>query len=80
MTNQCALCAPCLRLIEVIHSENKLYLVFEFLDQDLKKYMDMTSQLEPMLIKSYMYAWPLHVVLGGRFIFGPGMSTAAWVL
>lgn len=43
------------RLIEVIHSENKLYLVFEFLDQDLKKYMDMTSQLEPMLIKSYMY-------------------------
>lgn len=39
----------------MIHSENKLYLVFEFLDQDLKKYMDMTSQLEPMLIKSYMY-------------------------
>merc|ERR1719198_2746135 len=28
------------RLLEVFHSENKLYLVFEFLDQDLKKYMD----------------------------------------
>ena len=24
----------------MIHSEMKLYLVFEFLDQDLKKYMD----------------------------------------
>lgn len=28
------------RLMDVEHSENRLYLVFEFLDQDLKKYMD----------------------------------------
>ncbi len=28
------------RLLDVVHSEKKLYLVFEYLDQDLKKYMD----------------------------------------
>jgi hypothetical protein len=28
------------RLCDVIHTENKLYLVFEFLHQDLKKFMD----------------------------------------
>lgn len=36
--------------------EPKLYLVFEFLDQDLKKYMDSVGgPLDRMLIKSYMY-------------------------
>eukprot|EP00045_Choanoeca_perplexa_P022706 m.10658 g.10658 ORF g.10658 m.10658 type:complete len:292 (+) comp9643_c0_seq1:115-990(+) len=43
------------RLIEVIHSENKLYLVFEYLDQDLKKHMDSAREgLAPRLVKSYM--------------------------
>ncbi|KAN0063770.1 Cyclin-dependent kinase catalytic subunit [Thecaphora frezii] len=28
------------RLLDIIHQENKLYLVFEFLDLDLRKYMD----------------------------------------
>ncbi|XP_018416283.1 PREDICTED: cyclin-dependent kinase 2 isoform X4 [Nanorana parkeri] len=28
------------KLLDVIHTENKLYLVFEFLNQDLKKFMD----------------------------------------
>ena len=28
------------RLHDVIHCDSKLYLVFEFLTQDLKKYMD----------------------------------------
>lgn len=28
------------RLYDIIHQESKLYLVFEFLDMDLKKYMD----------------------------------------
>ncbi|KAK2112088.1 Cyclin-dependent kinase 3 [Saguinus oedipus] len=41
------------RLLDVVHNERKLYLVFEFLSQDLKKYMDSTSGSElPMhLIK-----------------------------
>lgn len=30
---------PC-RLYDVIHSEKRLYLVFEFLDLDLKRLMD----------------------------------------
>jgi cyclin-dependent kinase len=31
------------RLFDIIHQESKLYLVFEFLDMDLKKYMDNVS-------------------------------------
>lgn len=42
-------------LIEVIHSERKLYLVFEYLDQDLKKHMDCARNLSLDLVKSYMY-------------------------
>ncbi|KAK6181670.1 hypothetical protein SNE40_009480 [Patella caerulea] len=45
------------RLLDVIHSEMKLYLVFEYLNQDLKKYMDMAppSGLASQLVKSYMF-------------------------
>jgi len=44
------------RLHEVVHEHQKLYLVFEFLDKDLKKYMDsQAGGIDPMLIKSYMY-------------------------
>jgi len=42
-------------LNDVVHNDSKLYLVFEFLDQDLKKYMDSVTKLQPNLIKSYMY-------------------------
>jgi hypothetical protein len=28
------------RLLDIIHDETKLYLVFEFLELDLKKYVD----------------------------------------
>lgn len=30
----------CFRLLHVDYEDNKLYLVFEYLDLDLKKYMD----------------------------------------
>lgn len=45
------------RLLEVIHADNKLYLVFEFLNKDLKKYIDdlKVDFMDPMLTKSYMY-------------------------
>ncbi|XP_030893061.1 cyclin-dependent kinase 3 isoform X1 [Leptonychotes weddellii] len=45
------------RLLDVVHSERKLYLVFEFLSQDLKKYMDSAaaSELPLRLVKSYLY-------------------------
>lgn len=45
-------------LHDVIHTENKLMLVFEFMDGDLKKYMDTHGDrgaLKPGLIKSFMY-------------------------
>eukprot|EP00040_Diaphanoeca_grandis_P035431 m.222917 g.222917 ORF g.222917 m.222917 type:complete len:289 (-) comp33386_c5_seq1:87-953(-) len=49
------------RLLEVVHSEKKLYLVFEFLDMDLKKHMDNAKEpLTLAVIKSY-----LHQLLAG---------------
>ncbi|CAL1525993.1 unnamed protein product, partial [Lymnaea stagnalis] len=46
------------RLLDVIHCDMKLYLVFEYLTKDLKKYMDSfpsNEHINPALIKSYMY-------------------------
>ncbi|XP_032065024.1 cyclin-dependent kinase 3 isoform X2 [Thamnophis elegans] len=45
------------RLLDVVHNQKKLYLVFEYLNQDLKKYMDSsrTGELPLNLIKSYLY-------------------------
>ena len=43
-------------LKDVVHENNKLYLVFEYLEQDLKKYMEFVgSRLDKLLVKSYMY-------------------------
>lgn len=45
-------------LHDVIHTENKLMLVFEHMDGDLKKYMDTNGDrgaLKPLTIKSFMY-------------------------
>lgn len=39
----------------VVHSDNNLYLVFEYLNQDLKRYMDSVKSLSPQRIKSYLY-------------------------
>jgi cyclin-dependent kinase 2 len=42
-------------LRDVVHVERKLYLEFEYLDQDLKRHMDCVDRpLHPMLIKSYL--------------------------
>ena len=44
------------RLPKNIHGEKKLYLVFEFLDYDLKKFLDFNNApLKPELVKSYLY-------------------------
>ena len=49
----------CFRLLDVVHSEMKLYLVFEYLDQDLKKYMDTSpTGLKLPLVKVVSRAWP----------------------
>jgi non-specific serine/threonine protein kinase len=45
-----------LSLYDVIHTENKLMLVFEFMDKDLKRYMDTRGdQLDYVTIKSFMH-------------------------
>lgn len=46
------------RLYDVIHTETKLVLIFEYCDQDLKKYMDTHGErgaLDPMTVRSFMY-------------------------
>jgi serine/threonine protein kinase len=48
-------CANIVKLLDVIHCHSTLYLVFEFLDQDLKSYVDSSKGLDAKLIKSYLY-------------------------
>lgn len=47
------------RLYDVVHTEKKLTLVFEYLDQDLKKYLEVCGGagggLEPMIMKSFLF-------------------------
>ncbi|KAK6166019.1 cyclin-dependent kinase 5 [Patella vulgata] len=44
------------RLHDVLHSEKKLTLVFEYCDQDLKKYFDSCNgEIDPDAVKSFMY-------------------------
>jgi cyclin-dependent kinase 2 len=44
------------RLVDLIHGEKKLYLVFEFMEHDLKKFLDLNNgPLSPPLVKSYLY-------------------------
>ena len=43
-------------LVDLIHGEKKLYLVFEYLDYDLKKFLKLNGgPLKPELVKSYLY-------------------------
>ncbi len=45
-----------IKLIEIINGDKKLYLVFEYMDHDLKKYLDLNGgPLPPKLVKSYLY-------------------------
>ncbi|XP_012260508.1 cyclin-dependent kinase 2 [Athalia rosae] len=44
------------QLLDVVHCDKKLYLVFEFLQQDLKKLLDSTKAgLEDAIVKSYLH-------------------------
>ncbi|KAH9846601.1 Pkinase-domain-containing protein [Lenzites betulinus] len=46
------------RLYDVIHTETKLVLIFEFCERDLKKYMDVHGErgaLDPITVRSFMY-------------------------
>ncbi|KAI0825211.1 kinase-like domain-containing protein [Trametes gibbosa] len=46
------------RLYDVIHTETKLVLIFEYCERDLKKYMDVHGErgaLDPITVRSFMY-------------------------
>ncbi|NXG65041.1 CDK3 kinase, partial [Hemiprocne comata] len=45
------------RLLDVIHSQKKLYMVFEYLNQDLRKYLDSseTGELPLNSVKNYLF-------------------------
>jgi len=43
------------KLKNVLYLRNKLYLIFEYLEQDLKVYMDSVSVMDSTLVKSYLY-------------------------
>ncbi|RMX70274.1 hypothetical protein DD238_000070 [Peronospora effusa] len=44
------------RLYNIVHTDRKLTLVFEYLDQDLKKYLDVCEKgLEKPILKSFLY-------------------------
>ncbi|KAM4600100.1 cyclin-dependent kinase 1 [Fundulus heteroclitus] len=46
------------RLMDVLMQESRLYLIFEFLSMDLKKYLDTLPSgqyMDPMQVKSYLY-------------------------
>lgn len=43
-------------MYDVVHAEKKLTLVFEYLDQDLKKYLDVCEGgLDPDVVKSFLF-------------------------
>ncbi|XP_053851056.1 cyclin-dependent kinase 3 isoform X3 [Vidua macroura] len=62
------------RLLDVIHSQKKLYMVFEYLNQDLKKYMDscQAGELPLSLVKvvTLWYRAP-EILLGCRYYSTP---------
>lgn len=56
------------RLLDVVHNDNKLYLVFEFLDLDLKRYMESVKQdgFSPSHVKVGLCTGPvLHLLVSG---------------
>ncbi|XP_069728337.1 cyclin-dependent kinase 3 [Phaenicophaeus curvirostris] len=59
------------RLLDVVHSQKKLYMVFEYLNQDLKKHMDSSpiGELPLSLAKKYLF----QLLQGVRFCHSHGV-------
>jgi hypothetical protein len=48
------------RLLDIVHADQKLYLVFEFLDVDLKRYIETSRPLKMDIVK-VRYVHPLFI-------------------
>lgn len=59
------------RLLDVVHSDKNLYLVFEYLNQDLKKYMDTVGDggISPKLVKVTEQPYALHSIIHNSLEF-----------
>lgn len=45
-----------IRLRDLVYGENRLYLIFDFLDHDLKKYLEINGgPLPPKIVKDYLF-------------------------
>ncbi len=45
-----------IRLKDLVYDENKLYLIFDYLDHDLKKFLEINNgPLPPIMVKDYMF-------------------------
>jgi len=42
-------------LEDVLYNDNHLYLVFEWLDRDLRRYLDEVDHVNPLLVRSYLF-------------------------
>lgn len=40
---------------DVLYNDNHLYLVFEWLDRDLRRYLDEVDHVNPLLVRSYLF-------------------------
>jgi len=52
------------RLLNIVHSDTKLYLVFEFLDMDLKRYMDAITKRDEALEIPVVKKFTMQLLLG----------------
>lgn len=45
-----------IRLRDLVYGENRLYLIFDYLDHDLKKYLEINGgPLAPSVVKDYLF-------------------------
>ena len=51
------------RLYDVVHTEKKLTLVFEYLDQDLKKYLDLCEKVGVLVYGEFCLFHMLTIVM-----------------
>ena len=53
-----------IRLKDLVYGENRLYLIFDYLDHDLKKYLELNGgPLSPPVVKDYLFQLVLGIAV-----------------